>query len=158
MIVRTALGIGMAVCFGFFASARVRAAESLDVVIKIGVPEPLSGSFAAEGTDAVNGAKLAALEINATGGVFGRKLEVLGIDDACEAQQGVQAMFKLIDQGSVAIAGVFCYGATVPESDVASRVGAIPFMATVSSNPHVTEQVDATVSSISTPDHKGARA
>src|SRR5258708_26349198 len=151
MIVRTALGFGVAVCFVYVESARVRGAERLDVVIKIGVPEPLSGSLAAQGTDAVNGAKLAALEINATGGVFGRKLEVLGIDDACDAQQGVQAMFKLIDQGSVAIVGGFCSGATVPESDVARRHGAIPFIATISSNPKFTEQWNSDVFGIAPP-------
>ena len=37
--------------------------------IKIGVNEPLTGPFAASGTYVVNGAKIAADEINAKGGV-----------------------------------------------------------------------------------------
>ena len=41
--------------------------------IKIGVNQPLTGAFAASGTYVVEGAKIAADEINAKGGVLGRK-------------------------------------------------------------------------------------
>ena len=44
--------------------------------IKIGVNEPLTGPFAASGTYVVNGAKIAADEINAKGGVLGKKIEL----------------------------------------------------------------------------------
>ena len=40
--------------------------------IKIGVNEPLTGPFAASGNYVTNGAKIAADEINATGGVLGK--------------------------------------------------------------------------------------
>ena len=40
--------------------------------IKIGVNEPLTGAFAASGTYVVNGAKIAADEINAKGGILGK--------------------------------------------------------------------------------------
>lgn len=108
--------------------------------IKIGVPEPMSGGLAAQGIDAVNAAKLAAKQINEKGGVLGRKLEILAIDDACDAQQGVQGMLKLINEGIMAVAGGFCSGAAIPESDVARRHGGLPFIATISSNPKFTEQ------------------
>ena len=45
--------------------------------IRIGVNEPLTGPFAASGTYVVNGAKIAADEINARGGVLGRKIELV---------------------------------------------------------------------------------
>jgi len=67
-------------------------------------------------------------------------------------------MFKLIDQGSVAIVGGFCSGATVPESDVARRHGAIPFIATISSNPKFTEQGYANVFRIAPRDDQAAVA
>ena len=44
--------------------------------IKIGVNEPLTGAFAASGTYVVNGAKIAADEINAKGGILGKKIEL----------------------------------------------------------------------------------
>jgi branched-chain amino acid transport system substrate-binding protein len=49
--------------------------------IKIGVIQPLTGAFAAAGTDVTNGAKIAVDEINAKGGVLGKKLELV-IEDS----------------------------------------------------------------------------
>lgn len=49
--------------------------------IKIGVNEPLTGAFAASGTYVVNGAKIAADEINAKGGILGRKVEIVTYDN-----------------------------------------------------------------------------
>jgi hypothetical protein len=45
--------------------------------IKIGVNEPLTGPFAASGTYVTNGARIAADEINAKGGVLGKKIELV---------------------------------------------------------------------------------
>ena len=45
--------------------------------IKIGVNEPLTGAFAASGTYVVNGARIAADEINSKGGVLGKKIELV---------------------------------------------------------------------------------
>jgi branched-chain amino acid transport system substrate-binding protein len=45
--------------------------------IPIGLVQPLTGAFAAAGTDVVNGAKIAADEINAKGGVLGKKVELI---------------------------------------------------------------------------------
>jgi branched-chain amino acid transport system substrate-binding protein len=49
--------------------------------IKIGVNEPLTGAFAASGTYVVNGAKIAADEINAKGGILGKQIELVIEDD-----------------------------------------------------------------------------
>jgi ABC-type branched-subunit amino acid transport system substrate-binding protein len=111
-----------------------------DNTIKVGVPAPLSGSLASPGTDVVNGAKLAANEINSRGGVLGKQLEILAEDDACDAQQGVQAAEMLVNEGIVAIAGGFCSGAAIPQSDVLRRRGNLPYIAESSSNPKFTEQ------------------
>jgi branched-chain amino acid transport system substrate-binding protein len=108
--------------------------------IKIGVPEPLSGSLASAGTDLANAAKLAAEDINARGGVLGKQVEVIVIDDACDAQQGVQVTEKLINLGVVGIAGGFCSGSSIPESAVARRRDNMPFLAPAASNPKLTEQ------------------
>lgn len=48
--------------------------------IKIGVNEPLTGAFAASGNYVTDGAKIAADEINAKGGVDGRKIEIVSYD------------------------------------------------------------------------------
>lgn len=45
--------------------------------IKIGLVQPLSGAFAGAGTDVTEGAKIAADQINASGGVLGKPLELV---------------------------------------------------------------------------------
>lgn len=54
--------------------------HAADKIAKIGVLAPLTGAFAAEGTEMVNGAKLAVDELNAAGGVAGYKLEAVVAD------------------------------------------------------------------------------
>jgi branched-chain amino acid transport system substrate-binding protein len=105
--------------------------------IKIGVPVPLSGPYANAGVDILNAAKLAADDINAAGGVLGKQIEILGEDDACDAQQGVQAAQKLVDAGVAIVAGGYCSGASLPELGALHRAG-IPYILDASTNPKLT--------------------
>jgi len=107
--------------------------------IKIGVPVPVSGDYASAGQDIFRGAQLAANQINAQGGVSGRKIQLIQADDACSAQVGAQAAQKLISQGIVAAAGGYCSSASLPELSAFHRVG-IPYVMDASTNPQLTEQ------------------
>ncbi|MBO1021351.1 ABC transporter substrate-binding protein [Methylobacterium sp. SD274] len=64
--------------------------------IRIGVNEPLTGPFAASGTYVVNGARIAADEINAKGGVLGRKLELVVEDNKSNPTEAAAVAEKLI--------------------------------------------------------------
>ncbi|TXN73319.1 ABC transporter substrate-binding protein [Methylobacterium sp. WL6] len=64
--------------------------------IHIGVNEPLTGAFAASGTYVVNGAKIAADEINAKGGVLGRKIELVIEDNKSNPTEAAAVAEKLI--------------------------------------------------------------
>jgi branched-chain amino acid transport system substrate-binding protein len=64
--------------------------------IKIGVNEPLTGAFAASGTYVVNGAKIAADEINAKGGVLGKKIELIIEDNKSNPMEAAAVAEKLI--------------------------------------------------------------
>ena len=64
--------------------------------IKIGVNEPLTGAFAASGTYVVNGAKIAADEINAKGGLLGQKLELVIEDNKSNPTEAAAVAEKLI--------------------------------------------------------------
>ena len=64
--------------------------------IRIGVNEPLTGPFAASGTYVVNGAKIAADEINAKGGVLGRTLELVIEDNKSNPTEAAAVAEKLI--------------------------------------------------------------
>jgi ABC-type branched-subunit amino acid transport system substrate-binding protein len=65
--------------------------------IKIGAILPLTGSGASYGVWMKGGTELAAEEINAAGGVAGRKVEVIFEDHAADASKAVSAMRRLVD-------------------------------------------------------------
>src|SRR6267142_6309074 len=68
---------------------------------KIGVITSLTGSQAAFGGAHKNGYAIALDEINAKGGVLGKKLELDFYDDQSKPDQAVQGVSKLVDQDSV---------------------------------------------------------
>ena len=65
--------------------------------IKIGFPGPTTGPFGALAKDQQQGAIVAVEEINAKGGVLGRKLEVLFRDDELKPAVGAQRTKELIE-------------------------------------------------------------
>src|SRR6267143_4447724 len=71
--------------------------------IKIGVNEPLTGPFAASGTYVVNGAKIAADEINAAGGVLGKKIELIVEDNKSNPTEAAATAEKLIVKDKVPV-------------------------------------------------------
>jgi branched-chain amino acid transport system substrate-binding protein len=75
-----------------------RAAET----VKIGLDNPLTGTFAALGKNELIGAQLALDEINAKGGILGRRVELLVEDSTSgDSATAVQKALKLIDRDKV---------------------------------------------------------
>src|SRR5215475_808649 len=70
---------------------------------KIGVITSLTGSMAAFGEAHKNGYAIALDEINAKGGVLGKKIELDFYDDQSKPDQAVQGVSKLVDQDGVPI-------------------------------------------------------
>jgi branched-chain amino acid transport system substrate-binding protein len=70
--------------------------------VKIGMDNPLTGTYAALGKNEQYGAQLALDQINAKGGILGRKVELL-IEDSTSGDAGtaVQKARKLIDRDKV---------------------------------------------------------
>lgn len=71
--------------------------------IKLGIITSLTGSQAAFGEAHKNGYSIALDEINAKGGVLGKKIELDWYDDQSKPDQAVQGVSKLVDQDHVAI-------------------------------------------------------
>jgi branched-chain amino acid transport system substrate-binding protein len=69
--------------------------------VKIGFPIPLTGPFGAIAEDMQRGATLAMEQVNARGGVLGRKLEVLFRDDQLKPAVGAQRTKELIENDRV---------------------------------------------------------
>ena len=81
--------------------------------IKIGVLIPLTGGTSQFGATMGKAAQLAAEEINAVGGVRGRKIEVIIDDDQSNPEAAVRAARKLIDVDKViAICGTYASSVT----------------------------------------------
>jgi branched-chain amino acid transport system substrate-binding protein len=70
------------------------AARAQDKVVKIGVLAPLTGGSAADGQEMMNGALLAAGEINAAGGVAGYRIEVVPGDTQDQTADAVTTAFE----------------------------------------------------------------
>ena len=77
---------------------------------KIGVIGPLTGDAAAYGLAVKNAAELAAEEINAKGGINGKKIEILSADDELDAQKSVNAYNTLKDKGMQILNGTVTTG------------------------------------------------
>ncbi|MFK5065614.1 ABC transporter substrate-binding protein, partial [Klebsiella pneumoniae] len=71
--------------------------------IKIGVTQPLTGAFAASGNYVAQGAKIAEDEINAAGGVLGRKIELVIEDNKSNPTEAVSTAEKLIVRDKVPV-------------------------------------------------------
>ena len=76
--------------------------------------EPLTGAFAASGTYVVNGAKIAADEINANGGALGRRIELVVEDNKSNPTESAAVAEKLIVRDKVpALMGAWGSGFTL---------------------------------------------
>jgi branched-chain amino acid transport system substrate-binding protein len=71
--------------------------------IKIGVNQPLTGPVAASGNFVVNGARIAADEINAKGGILGSKIDLVIEDNKSNPTEAVAAAEKLIVRDKVPV-------------------------------------------------------
>lgn len=69
---------------------------SAETPFKIGVYGPMTGPASETGHHIQNGATLAAEEINASGGILGRKIELIFGDDEAKPTSGVAMMERLI--------------------------------------------------------------
>lgn len=111
--------------------------KTADDTIKIGYIGALSGETAVWGQAGLNGMLLTAEEINANGGILGKKVEIIGLDGRGQPIDSVNAFKKLIDEGVIAVVGTNFSSCNIPMAPVADEAG-VPLIATAASNPKVT--------------------
>ncbi len=80
--------------------------------IKIGIAGAHSGDLASYGQPTVKAAQLVIKNINAAGGVAGRKVELIIEDDACKPEMATNVATKLVSAKVDAVIGHICSGAT----------------------------------------------
>jgi branched-chain amino acid transport system substrate-binding protein len=110
--------------------------------LKIALLAPLTGAVPTFGQSTKEGAELAVKEWNDKGGVNGQKIELIVEDSQCEADPGVNAANKVINQDKVKyIIGEVCSKSSIPISEVANPAKVIQISPT-STNPSVTVGAD----------------
>ncbi|MBV1855009.1 branched-chain amino acid ABC transporter substrate-binding protein [Catellatospora tritici] len=137
-VVLVAAGLILSGCGNGLLGDRGGAASD-DGPIRLGMLAPRTGSEAAIGPYMQNGAQLAIDEINAKGGVSGRKLELVVEDDACDPKTAVAGANKLIAAGVHLSVGGYCSGATLPTLPVFHRAG-IPMIIPAANSYELVEQ------------------
>ena len=73
--------------------------------IKVGVLGPMTGDVSVYGLAVINGATLYLEQVNANGGVNGKQLEIITMDEQGDATQAVTCFTKMCDQGITALVG-----------------------------------------------------
>jgi branched-chain amino acid transport system substrate-binding protein len=106
--------------------------------IKIAVVGAITGSSAGAGEWMKRGAEMAVNDINAKGGVLGKRLELIVADDACDPKQAVAAANDVVGKRVVFVAGHLCSSASIPASAVYNEAGVLQ-MTPASSNTSLTD-------------------
>jgi branched-chain amino acid transport system substrate-binding protein len=108
--------------------------------IPVGVYGAQTGDQAAFGTSTAHGVRIAAEEINAAGGVLGRKIRLIVEDDQGRAEEAASAVTKLITSDNVvALIGENSSNQSLAAAPIAQANG-VPMISPSSTNPAVTEK------------------
>lgn len=118
-----------------------RAAVSAAEAIRIGGMYNVTGAMSSIDAPGLNGMKLAAQEINAAGGVRGRRIEIVAIDGKTDQTAGINAVSELITVHKVvAIGGLNDSTFALAAGPIAQRAG-IPFVTAGATLPTLPEQI-----------------
>jgi len=126
----------------FCAVLAVAGSAFAQETIKIGEFGSLTGDNASFGTSQNNGVQMAVEEINAAGGVLGKKIDLTVEDNMTKQGETTTIARKLISQDHVvAIIGEVASSKTLEAAPIA-QAAKIPLIATAATNPKVTQTGD----------------
>ncbi|MBL8670909.1 MAG: branched-chain amino acid ABC transporter substrate-binding protein [Alphaproteobacteria bacterium] len=106
--------------------------------ITIATIGPMTGGDATFGEQMKRGLEMAVKDLNAKGGVLGRKVKALIEDDACDPKQARAAAEKVASAKVAAVIGHYCSSASIPASEVYADAKIIQ-ITPASTNPRLTE-------------------
>ena len=126
----------------FLTGCNKPADQSGGDTIKVGEYASLTGSEATFGQSSHKGTQLAVDELNANGGVLGKKIQLLTEDNQSQAGQSATVVRKLISSdGVVAILGEVASSRSLEAAPICQQ-NKIPMISPASTNPKVTEAGD----------------
>jgi branched-chain amino acid transport system substrate-binding protein len=126
------LGALALLCVGFAAPAMAQD-------IRVGIAGPMTGGQAAFGLQMTTGGSQAIADLNAAGGVLGKKLKLESGDDACDPKQARSVAEKLSGMSIAVVVGHYCSSSSIPASD-AYLDGGVLQITPASTNPLFTER------------------
>ena len=97
---------------------------------RVGLEAPLSGELSVLGQGMLDGAELAANRLNEGDGILGRQVEVVPIDDAGDAETGVEAAESAIEDGLDGIVGPYNSGVGIETLPLYVDAGLVPIRLT----------------------------
>jgi branched-chain amino acid transport system substrate-binding protein len=101
-----------------------------DETVRIGLEAPLTGDQATIGKGMLRGARLAARQLNADGGIDGKMVEIVAIDDAADPVAGVKAATGAIADGLDGVVGPYNSGVGAETLPLYLDAGLVPIRLT----------------------------
>jgi branched-chain amino acid transport system substrate-binding protein len=105
----------------------------------IAVAGPMTGGESAFGRQMKNGAEMAVADLNAAGGLLGKKLVLDVEDDACDPKQARSVAEKIGSAKIPFVAGHYCSSSSIPASEAYAE-GNVLQITPASTNPLFTER------------------
>ncbi len=93
--------------------------------IKIGMVIPATGPLTQYGDMVKEGVSTAVEMANAAGGINGKKVEVVVVDDACEPKQGPVAANRIVNDKIGYVVGPVCSGAAIAAASIYNNEGVV---------------------------------
>src|SRR5690242_4151482 len=106
--------------------------------IVIGISTPQTGVAAVASEWEMWGVDLAVEEINAAGGLLGRKVQLMVEDNKCNPSEGVNVANKLVEAKVVAIEGAHCSSPHLASMKIV-EAAKIPMVTGIASNQQITD-------------------
>ena len=110
--------------------------------VKIGFHAPLTGFAASDGKSASEGAKLAVEQINATGGINGKMVELVIYDDQAKPAQAIPIANKLIGKDKVVVGVSGSYSGPTRSAAGVFQEAKIPYISAYAIHPDITRAGD----------------
>ncbi|UHL64731.1 branched-chain amino acid ABC transporter substrate-binding protein [Paralcaligenes sp. KSB-10] len=113
-----------AAAIGLAVGMLMSGAASADT-IKIAIAGPFTGPLTQYGDMVKQGVDTAIEQINAKGGVLGKQLVAVTIDDACEPKQGPVVANRVVNEKIHYLVGHVCSGATIAATNIYNDEGVV---------------------------------
>ncbi|MCD2512028.1 branched-chain amino acid ABC transporter substrate-binding protein [Comamonas endophytica] len=93
--------------------------------IRIAMVIPTTGALTQYGDMVKEGAFTAVEQVNAAGGIQGKKIELVPVDDACEPKQGPVAANRVVNAKIGYVIGPICSGAAIAAAPIYNNEGVV---------------------------------